>query len=366
MEVEVDTEHQRHQDERHLYERVAEQADTASLLAWWPRIRDVAVPKPGTCLLGGPGGRRGRLEISSLLVWWARVREVAVPKPRTLVAWAGWHALAGLLDGKPLPEDVRVLVEAPAAHLGYPLFLRTDFASCKHEWGRTCYVESLANLWRNLYRVDGKGVYDLACEAIVLRQCVSLVHSFVPSGACRWRGSSTLHCTPGKGAATGAKEAKEPRGTGRVGEALRGRYNPCGGRGVGLTDSETWFALSGEDVEVAEFCLNGRKWLYVAFFCQQALEKALKGLVHQTGTVPPPIHNLLRLASEAGVLESLSDEHRSLVRVLTAYYIEARYPGYKERLRRLSSEAEARAFLEQTKEMIVWLRGFLRAPERTR
>ncbi|MFZ5768522.1 MAG: ATP-grasp domain-containing protein [Bacillota bacterium] len=119
------------------------------------------------------------METSSLLVWWPRVREVVVPKPKTVVVWAGWHTLAGLLDGKALPEDVRVLVEAAAAHLGFPLFLRTDLASCKHEWGRTCYVESPDGLWRNLFRlVDGNGVYDLACEAIVLRQYIPLQHGF--------------------------------------------------------------------------------------------------------------------------------------------------------------------------------------------
>ncbi|MEW6048649.1 MAG: ATP-grasp domain-containing protein [Bacillota bacterium] len=119
------------------------------------------------------------METSSLLFWWPRVRDVAVPKPKTVAVWAGWHTLAGLLDGKPLPEEVRVLVEAAAAHLGYPLFLRTDLASCKHEWSRTCYVQSPENLWRNLYRVvDGNGVYDLACEAIVLRQYIPLQHAF--------------------------------------------------------------------------------------------------------------------------------------------------------------------------------------------
>ena len=119
------------------------------------------------------------LERSSLLWWWPRVRDVAVPKPRTVVVRVGWRVLMELLDGRPLPEEVRAWVEVCARELGYPLFVRTDLASCKHEWGRTCFVEKPEDLWRNVFRlVDGNGVLDLACEAIVLREYIPLVHAF--------------------------------------------------------------------------------------------------------------------------------------------------------------------------------------------
>ncbi len=75
------------------------------------------------------------MEESSLLWWWPRLRFAAVPKPQTMIVWTGWHTLIGLPDGNRLPMETRVLVEAAASHLGYPLFMRTDLCSCKHEWG---------------------------------------------------------------------------------------------------------------------------------------------------------------------------------------------------------------------------------------
>jgi hypothetical protein len=41
---------------------------------------------------------------------------------------------------------------------------------------------------------------------------------------------------------------------------------------------EYWLALAQEDLRTAEAMHGAGRWLYVAFCCQQAVEKAVKGL----------------------------------------------------------------------------------------
>ncbi|MDR0498299.1 MAG: HEPN domain-containing protein [Holophagales bacterium] len=41
---------------------------------------------------------------------------------------------------------------------------------------------------------------------------------------------------------------------------------------------EYWLDVAQYDLRVAETMLNGGLWLYVAFMCQQAVEKLAKGL----------------------------------------------------------------------------------------
>ena len=53
-----------------------------------------------------------------------------------------------------------------------------------------------------------------------------------------------------------------------------------------------WLEISQEDLEVAQLCYSARKFLHCAYMCQQAVEKALKGLIAAQGEIPLPIHNL--------------------------------------------------------------------------
>ncbi len=56
-----------------------------------------------------------------------------------------------------------------------------------------------------------------------------------------------------------------------------------------------WIERSEYDLETAHHLFQGGRFLYVAFICQQAVEKMLKAQIASQGKTPPFLHNLLRL-----------------------------------------------------------------------
>jgi HEPN domain-containing protein len=78
--------------------------------------------------------------------------------------------------------------------------------------------------------------------------------------------------------------------------------------------------------------LDAGRYLYVAYMCQQAVEKLLKAIIAQHGKENLPIHNLNRLVESAELSGELTGERIDLLAELTAYNIEARYGDYKESL----------------------------------
>jgi len=97
---------------------------------------------------------------------------------------------------------------------------------------------------------------------------------------------------------------------------------------------------------------------HVLFCCQQAVEKMLKALVaRRSKELPPRIHHLVRLAELAAL--QVSDERADLLRELSAYYIQTRYPEEIPDLASQVKEDEARRVLNQTEEMVQWLSSML-------
>lgn len=117
-----------------------------------------------------------------MLYWWLKTKDTQVPKPETIIIETGYGPLLDMLDGKPLPEVVKAKITAATERLGYPLFVRTDKASGKHDWENSCYVASPDKLWSNIYRVvefnEMADILGLAPEALVFRRYISLEAPF--------------------------------------------------------------------------------------------------------------------------------------------------------------------------------------------
>jgi len=115
-----------------------------------------------------------------------------------------------------------------------------------------------------------------------------------------------------------------------------------------------WIWRSEYDIETAEAMLKTGRYLYVAFCCQQSVEKRLKAIiVEKTSTVPPRIHDLIRLAERAGI--ELPQSQFEELDILNSYYIESRYP---EELRRLCAGLDRKVAsrrLQITKDLLSWL-----------
>ena len=116
-----------------------------------------------------------------------------------------------------------------------------------------------------------------------------------------------------------------------------------------------WLERSKYDLETAKAMLDTRRYLYVAYMCQQAVEKLLKAIIAQHGKENLPIHNLNRLAELAELSGELEEEQIDLLAELTAYNIVARYGDYKESLSEIVDIQKAKFLFDKTQELFQWL-----------
>lgn len=117
-------------------------------------------------------------EESSLLHWWPRTKDSGVPVPRTVVVEVEHDTLLGILDGAPLPAAVGRVIKEAGKLLGYPLFLRTDQASAKHDWQNGSFVSNEESLFQHIVNVVEfnvmASIIGLPMKAIVLREFLEL------------------------------------------------------------------------------------------------------------------------------------------------------------------------------------------------
>jgi HEPN domain-containing protein len=107
-------------------------------------------------------------------------------------------------------------------------------------------------------------------------------------------------------------------------------------------------------LDSARKSLQGNSFLHCLFGCQQALEKLLKALVVETSHQSPPrLHNLVRLATLAGL--TLESHHETLLTKLSLEYIELRYPEELTTVDELNCREAAEEHLQQTEELFRWL-----------
>jgi len=123
---------------------------------------------------------------------------------------------------------------------------------------------------------------------------------------------------------------------------------------------DNWLSLAEYDLGTAHDMSKAMRHLYVAFMCQQAIEKILKACyVKQHTSTPPYTHNLLRLIKELNFREEMGDEMMAAVEELNSYYIESRYTEDIEELSKLLTEAKAASVLNSTMELFEWIKAKL-------
>lgn len=86
-----------------------------------------------------------------------------------------WDAL----DGKRIPEKSIAKMLEVAGHFNYPLFLRTDFNSGKHDFRRTCYVKSEKDVISHAVALfEDTIMKDIYLSAYVFREFIPLFSPF--------------------------------------------------------------------------------------------------------------------------------------------------------------------------------------------
>jgi len=121
-----------------------------------------------------------------------------------------------------------------------------------------------------------------------------------------------------------------------------------------------WSERAQYDLETANVMLDTKRYLYVAYMCQQAIEKLLKAIIAQQGKENMPIHNLNRLAQIADVAGEMDAGKLEFLAELTPYSIEARYGDFKESLSEIINEEKARQVYWKTQEIFRWLSARIR------
>ena len=112
-------------------------------------------------------------------------------------------------------------------------------------------------------------------------------------------------------------------------------------------DVRSWVDAFRYDLETARALLKSRRFLYVLFMCQQAIEKMLKACATmETREFPPRIHNLARLGELAAV--EFTEEEKQLLERLSLYYLQSRYPPEIQALVKRITRSIASGQLKQT------------------
>jgi len=120
---------------------------------------------------------------------------------------------------------------------------------------------------------------------------------------------------------------------------------------------DNWISLAKYDLATAHDMLKAKRYLYVAFMCQQAIEKILKACyVKQHKSTPPYTHNLLRLVKELNFKNEMCEEMIATIEQLNSYYIESRYTEDVQELSKLLTEAKAVSVLNSTEELFEWFK----------
>ena len=121
---------------------------------------------------------------------------------------------------------------------------------------------------------------------------------------------------------------------------------------------DNWLSLAEYDLATAQDMSKAKRYLYVAFMCQQAIEKLLKACyVKQHKSTPPYTHNLLRLIKDLSFKDEVSGKMRAAIEQLNSYYVESRYTEDIEELSKLLTEAKAVSVLNSTKELFGWIKA---------
>jgi hypothetical protein len=87
-----------------------------------------------------------KVESDSMLIWYPKIKDLPIPKPKTEWLILNEAELKSLINEN-VPDFLVKRVKPLCDKMGYPCFLRTDLASAKHDWKKSCFVDRPDELW---------------------------------------------------------------------------------------------------------------------------------------------------------------------------------------------------------------------------
>ena len=113
-------------------------------------------------------------------------------------------------------------------------------------------------------------------------------------------------------------------------------------------EAKEWLDKSIEDLETAKFNLNGNKYNFAIFLCQQSIEKALKAMQIEKLNKFDKTHDLTRLAKSINA----PTEIINFCEDISPYYTITRYPDIGESL----NKADAFSKMKKSEKVITWVK----------
>lgn len=118
---------------------------------------------------------------------------------------------------------------------------------------------------------------------------------------------------------------------------------------------EEWIRQADYDADTAECMFKAGRHFYAVFMCHLAVEKALKGILHQrTCQSPPRGHHLVALSNQAG-LKPPENIGKFLIR-LNEVDVTTRYPETLEKMARIYPEEIVNEMMISTREAVQWIK----------
>jgi HEPN domain-containing protein len=109
------------------------------------------------------------------------------------------------------------------------------------------------------------------------------------------------------------------------------------------------------DLKTAELLLKDKRYIYVAFMCHLALEKALKAILSEMfQELPPYTHNLNRLIELGNIV--LPEEYRGFINKINLQSVPTRYPEDFIKISKEFNRKITEQYLIQTKGIVRWLK----------
>ena len=117
-----------------------------------------------------------------------------------------------------------------------------------------------------------------------------------------------------------------------------------------------WIKSSEYDISTAEALYKSKRFVYVIFMCHLAVEKALKAIVTcKTKKVPPKTHDLFYLAKLASL--DVPQVYAPILMHLNEASVPTQYPEDIAKIAKAYNKAAAQRYLEETKELLKWLKS---------
>lgn len=119
--------------------------------------------------------------LTSMLYWYPKIKDLEIPQPKTLIYKLSEKELK-YFHNEQFPETLSKNIKPIISKFSYPFFVRTDFASGKHGWEDTCFIENKKKLTRNIFEVVVENLiadlFGLPFEALVFREYIPLEAGF--------------------------------------------------------------------------------------------------------------------------------------------------------------------------------------------